>query len=259
VSAHCWRTFEQKKRNSANVMKIPVFTFILFLATYVNAQNLQVHYDPRHSLDPAVNPRNFVSITFEYFKQIDTLGTGSFLLKTQADLKGSQGNVGQVFIQLSQTLRFWKPKVYLSLNYSGGLGIANDVYGYYLANSFAIGMSYPFQWNGAWFATAFVYRYNVFRKPSFDPQFTFYFGKGFFNYKIFVAGSFVFWTENRDRGEDYTQGLYGKKFAFFGDPQIWFGVAKGLSVGTRINVFYHLITNDDKIQVYPTVGVKYQF
>lgn len=240
-------------------MKIPVFTVILFIHTMVLAQNVQLHYDLRHSIDPEINPRNFVSLSFEYFKQIDTLGTGSFLLKMQADLKGSQGNVGQVFTQISQSLRFWKPKIYLSLNYSGGLGIANDAFGYYLANSFGAGVSYPFQWKGAWLATALVYRYNAFKKPSYDPQLTLYFGKGFFNYKIFIAGSFVFWTENLDRGEDFTQGLTGKKFAFFGDPQIWFGVGKGVSVGTRINVFYHLITNDDRIQFYPTIGAKYQF
>ncbi|MGC3943346.1 MAG: DUF5020 family protein [Chryseolinea sp.] len=240
-------------------MKIPVFTMMLFIHAAVEAQNLQLHYDMRHSLDPENNPRNFASLTFEYFKQIDTVGTGSFLLKMQADFKGAQGNVGQVFTQVSQSLKFWKPKVYLSLNYSGGLGIANDVYGYYLSNSFAAGISYPFQWKGAWLATVIVYRYNAFRKPSYDPQFTFYFGKGFFDYKIFVSGSFVSWTENRDRGEDYTRGMTGKKFAFFGDPQIWFSLVKGMSVGTRINVYYHLITNDDRIQLYPTIGVKYQF
>ena len=240
-------------------MKIPLFTVILFMPVIAVAQNLQLHYDFRHSLDPKVNPRNFPSVSFEYFRQLDTVGTGSFLLKMQADFKGQDGNVGQVFTQISQSLRFWKPKVYLSFNYSGGLGIANDAFGYYLANSFGLGISYPFQWKGAWLSAALLYRYNAFKRPSYDPQFTFYFGKGFFNYKIFVAGSFVFWSENRDRGEDYTDGLSGKKFAFFGDPQIWFGIVKGLSVGTRINVFYHLITNDDRIQLYPTLGLKYQF
>jgi hypothetical protein len=86
-----------------------------------------------------------------------------------------------------------------------------------------------------------------------------YYGRGFFNYKIFAAGSFVFWTENRNQGNDYTKDLKGKKFAFFGDPQIWFRVKKGVSAGSRINVYYHLLSEDNHIQLYPTLGVKYEF
>ena len=240
-------------------MKFSLSSLLLLVSSVAFSQNLQVHYDIRHSLDSKVNPRNFPSFSFEYFKSIDTVGTGSFLLKVQADLKGENHNVGQVFTQLSQSLRFWKPKVYLSLTYSGGLGIAPGSYGFYLSNAFGVGVSYPFQWKGAWLATNLVVRYNAFDKPSYDPQFTFYFGKGFFNYKIFVAGSFVFWSENRNQGTEYTQQFSGKKFAFFGDPQIWFKIKGELSAGTRVNVFYHLITDDNKVQVYPTFGLKYQF
>lgn len=240
-------------------MKFLLFSF--FLVIYVQAfpQNFQVHYDFRHTIDPELANENFPSFSFEYFKNIDTLGTGSFLLKVQADLKGKHHNIGQLFTQISQSLRFWKPKLYLSLNYSGGLGVTTDSYGFYLSNSFAIGMSCPFQWRGAWLAANLMYRYNAFDKPSYDPQFTFYFGKGFLEYRIFVAGSFVFWTENRDQGNDFTEGLHGKKFAFFGDPQVWFRIKNGLSAGTRINVFYHLISADNRIQFYPTLGLKYQF
>ena len=87
----------------------------------------------------------------------------------------------------------------------------------------------------------------------------FYFGRGFFNYKLFVGGSFVAWTENRNQGTADTQSLHGKKAAFFGDPQVWIKVKGGFSVGSRINVFYHLITADDKVQLYPTIGTKFQF
>ena len=42
--------------------------------------------------------------------------------------------------------------MFLSLNYSGGLGVTSGMSGYYLANSYGAGISYPFQWEGAWFA-----------------------------------------------------------------------------------------------------------
>lgn len=231
----------------------------MLFSVHMFSQNLQVHYDVRHTLDPKVNPTNFPSFTFEYFKNIDTVGAGSFLFKIQADLKGKNNNAGQIFTQLSQTLRFWKPKVYMSLNYSGGIGVTPDSYGFYLSNSFAVGVSIPFQWKGAWISTSLLYRYNAFDKPSHDPQLIFYFGRGFFNYKLFAGGSFVGWTENRNQGTVDTQGFHGKKVAFFGDPQLWIKVRGGFSVGTRINVFYHLITPNNHVQLYPTIGTKVQF
>lgn len=240
-------------------MKYLLFSICLFCVSRVHAQNFQLHYDFRHSIDPKVNPMNFPSFSFEYFKNVDTVGTGSFLFKIQADMKGKDKNMGQIFTQVSQTLRFWKPKVYLSLTYTGGLGVTPDSYGFYLNNSFGAGIAYPFQWKGAWLSASLCYRLNAYPKISHDPQLIFYLGKGFFNYKLFVAGSIVSWTENRDQGIEYTAGQRGKKFAFFGDPQIWFKVKGGFSVGSRVNLYYHLITNDNKLQVYPTIGTKYQF
>jgi hypothetical protein len=236
-----------------------ILTFLFLSISSCYAQNLQVHYDFRNSLDPKVNSENFPSLSFEYFKLIDTMGTGSFLIKLQADLKGKDNNIGQVFVQLSQSLRFWKPKLYLYLNYSGGLGVTLSSLGFYIASSYGVGLSYPFQWKGAWLAANLSIRCNAFNKPSYDPQFTFYFGKGIKNYRYFTSGSFVFWTENRNHGDDFTRNRTGKKLAFFGDPQFWINIKKGLSAGTRINVFYHTLTDDDALQFYPTLGLKYQF
>ena len=149
--------------------------------------------------------------------------------------------------------------MYLSLNYTGGLGVANGSFGYYLTNSFAVGASYPFTWKGAWLSASVLYRYNAFSRASHDTQLIFYFGKGLWNYRVFIAGSFVAWTENRNQGNDLTTGQNGKKFAFFGDPQVWIKIKKGLSVGSRINVYYNLIIPGNNVQVYPTIGAKYQF
>jgi hypothetical protein len=240
-------------------MKFLLFSGFLILALPGMSQNLQLHYDFRHNIDPKLNSKNYPTFNFEYFKDIDTISSGSFLLKIQTDLNGKNSNVGQVFTQVSQSLRFWKPKVYLSLNYSGGLGITPDSYGFYLSNSFGLGASYPFQWNGAWFAINLLFRYNAFDRPSYDPQLTLYFGKGFLNYRIFTAGSFVFWTENRNQGNEFTKNLTGKKFAFFVDPQIWIRIKNGFSAGSRINIYYHLLSDDNQMQFYPTLGMKYQF
>ena len=236
-----------------------IFLFLITSCSSVKSQDLQLHYDFRHTVDPKLNARNFPMISFQYFKQVDTMGTGSFLLKIQTFLDGEKNNTNQAFLQLSQSLRFWKPKVYLSVNYSGGLGIAAPSYGYYIRNSFGTGAAYPFQWKRAWMSVSILYRYNTFPKGSHDPQFTFYFGRGFKNYRIFVESSIVAWTENRNQGIEYTQGQTGKKFAFFGDPQIWINIKKGFAVGSRVSLYYHLLTDSNIIQAYPTIGTRYKF
>jgi len=237
---------------------------LLFVAVAICAgittsgQSLQWHYDFRHSLYPKLNAVNFPTFTFEYFKNLDS-AKGSFLIKVQTDLSGKSNNVGQVFTQITRTLRFWKPPVQLALSYSGGLGVAPASFGFYISNAFAAGASYPFQWKGAYLVTNLQLRYNAFDAPSYDPQFTFYFGKGYNNYKLFVTASFTFWTQNRNQGNVATQDLTGKVFEFFGDPQLWYRVYKGVSIGTRIYVYYHVLSGDNQVQFYPTIGIKNQF
>jgi len=238
-------------------MKILLLCLLSTAGLVGQAQQLQLHYDFRHSLDPARTPRNFTTLTYEYFKGTDS--TGSFLLKMQTDFSGENNNVGQLFIQVSKNVRFDRAKVELALSYSGGLGVAPPSYGYYLTNAFGIGLAYPFQWQSAWFSTSLVYRLNAFVRPSHDAQFTFYFGKGIFNYRILVAGSLVAWSENRNQGTTLTNGLTGKKVAFFGDPQCWVKVSKQVSVGSRINLYYHTLTTENRLQVYPTLAVRNQF
>ncbi|HEX4849921.1 MAG TPA: hypothetical protein VFV08_03895, partial [Puia sp.] len=63
--------------------------FASFLTTRAFCQNFQLHYDFRHSLDPAHNEGNFPSVYFEYFKAQDSgkafIKPGSFFIKMQAD------------------------------------------------------------------------------------------------------------------------------------------------------------------------------
>lgn len=132
------------------IMKYLLCSALILLTMPVFPQNIQLHYDLRHSLDPKLNPKNFPSFSFEYFKNNDTLNNGSFLFKLDSRLDGKKSNMGQVFTQLSQSIKFWKPKIYLSLTYSGGLGVTSTNFGYYLSNSFGIGPGYTFQWIGAW-------------------------------------------------------------------------------------------------------------
>ena len=237
-------------------MKVLITVIFILLSVWVSAQNLQLHYDMRHTVDPKHTTKNFPSLYFEYWRGRDS---GSFLLKMQADLSGEKSNIGQFYMQVSQTFRWWKPKVFLQVQYSGGLGIAEPgKYPYYITNSFAVGADYPFHKGSRSFFNLYAcYKIALFSKPSHDPLAAFYWLLFNSNYIFNFSGNIVTWTENRNHGDSYTMNESGKRFFLFADPQIWMKVYKGLSAGTRITVNYHVLTPDDTFKIYPSVGVRY--
>jgi uncharacterized protein DUF5020 len=265
--------------------------FALTLSTVFTAetpaQTLQLHYDLRHTISPAVYPANFPTLYFEYWKARDSgkaqsrrrrlqtsalcpdslissqrirgtfIKPGNFLLKTETDLQGAGNNVGKFFIQVSQSFRAWKPKIFLQLQYSGGAGITEPKqYSYYINNTFAAGAEIPFHWKGAWFSSILDYKYVAYSRPSQDPIFTFYWWKGLFNYKMELAGDFSCWTENKDHGDPATAGQPGKRFFFFAEPQFWFNITHTLALGSKINTYYNVNTPNSVWQVYPTVALR---
>jgi hypothetical protein len=242
-----------------------LLAFLLFstVAPSLYAQDLQLLYDARHTLDPAHNTHNFPTLYFQYFKSLDSgkafIKPGSFLLKIQADLQGEKHNIGQAYVQVSQSFRCWEPPIFLSLQYSGGLGVTEPKqYSFYIDNAYAVGLSYPFQWKGAWLSAVLNYKYIARSKPTRDPQFTLYWWSGYFNYKLEFSGDFSIWTENKDRGEAFTTGYGGKRFFFFGEPQLWYNINKVLSLGVKVYIYYHVYTADELLQAYPTAAVRFK-
>ena len=242
-------------------MKLP-FTIILCFTCYTSfCQSLQLHYDLRHTVDARRNPKNFPSVYFEYFKNQDSgksfIKPGSFLFKMQADFLGEKANAGKFYMQVSQSFRCWRPKIFLHLQYSGGAGITEPrQYSYYILNAFSAGLSYPFRWGNAWMTGVLDYKYISYAKPSHDLFYTLYWWKGLFNYKAEFAGDFSVWTENKNHGDDVTKNFRGKRFYFFAEPQFWYNVNRTLAFGTRINCNYHVLTTEDVFQVYPSLAVR---
>jgi hypothetical protein len=175
----------------------------------------------------------------------------------QADFVGDKANIGKYYMQVSQEVRFWRPKVFLNLQYSGGLGITKPrEYSYYILNTYSVGVSYPFRWGSAYLTSVLNFKYLPYDKPSKDFLYTLYFYKGLWNYKAELLGDFSVWTENKNHGDEYTTSLHGKRFYFFAEPQFWYNLNKPLAFGTRINTNYHVLSTEDVLQVYPTVAVR---
>lgn len=240
-----------------------ILVWSLSLSTAIaSAQELQLHYDPRHTLDPAANPLNFPTVYFQYFKPAPDSSTsfikpGSFLLKMEADLAGDKSNVSKSFFQITRSLRFWEPKIFLSLQYSGGLGVTDPKqYSYYIVNTFCAGIETPFRWKGAWLSSVLDYKYVPYARPTHDFLYTLYWWKGYLHYKLEFSGDFSIWTENSDHGDGTTPPANGKRFFFFGEPQVWFNLNKSLALGSKINTYYHVNTTANLLQVYPTIAVR---
>jgi hypothetical protein len=227
------------------------------------SQNVQLVYDLRHSTDPKNNPRNFPTLYFEYFKSQDSgrafIKPGSFLFKMQADAVGPGTNTSKMYFQVAQTLRFWEPKVFLHLSISGGLGVTEPKqYSYYILTTYSAGVAWPFQWKAGFYSMVLDYKYVPYIKPSSDFLFTFYFYKGFFNYRFEFLGDFSFWTENKNHGDELTENQNGKRFFLYAEPQFWYRVAGGFSVGARLNIYYHVYTTENQWQVYPAAGIRWK-
>ncbi|MDP4149027.1 MAG: DUF5020 family protein [Bacteroidota bacterium] len=235
---------------------------LLVLSKSSSSQELQIHYDPRHSLDPAGNARNFVTLYFQYFRPAPDSATtfvkpGSFLLKVQTDLNGENNNMGKSYLQVSQSLRCWKPRIYLSLQYSGGLGVTEPKqYSYYIVNTFSAGAEVPFRFKGAWLSSVLNFKWVPYARPSHDFLYTFYWWRGFFQYRLEFAGDFSIWTENKDHGDGTTPADPGKRWYFFSEPQVWIHAGKYLALGSKINMYYHVNTNEDLLQAYPSLAVR---
>jgi len=245
-------------------MRALLFWTFFLISNISFCQNIQLLYDLRHTTDPSNNLKNYPTLYFEYFKSQDSgrsfIKPGAFLFKMQADLLGKGNNIGQVFFQVAQTLRFWIPRVFLHLSYSGGLGVTDPTqYSYYIMNTYEAGVAYPFEWKGGYFTSVLDYKFVPYTKPTSDLIYTFYFYRGFYNYRLEISGDFTLWTENKNHGDVATENLTGKRFFFFGEPQVWYRIAGGFSIGTKINMYYHIYTTENMLQAYPAAAIRWKF
>jgi Domain of unknown function (DUF5020) len=229
---------------------------MMLTAPAVSAQDLQLHYDWRHSIDPRNNPRNFPALTFKSFKALEF---GSFLLKLEANLDGTQHNISKGYMEVSQTLRFWDAPVYALGEYTGGLGVFDGASGgYYIENAYMLGAAHPFKWRGAWGSAALAYKHTNLRQPSDDPQATLYWGAPFHE-RWWFASTGIFWTQNRNHGDEYSAAETGKRRSFLIENELWWRAVGLVSVGTDVRVSRNVYATDGRLLAYPTIGMRYLF
>lgn len=232
-------------------MKRVIFILFLFLIRSIPAQNLQLHYDVRNSINSRYNTRNYLTETFEMFKMDKS---GSWFMFMDADLNLTKNNIGSIYTEISRTIKLGNFPFQAHIEYNGGLFTSNS-FSAPIENAYMIGLEYPFTLGKFNLSSYVAYKYNNFSKGSNDLQWTGVWAGTIFNKKITLSGFIDVWSENKDK----IFGLEGKKIIVLTEPQIWYNVVKNkFSIGAEIEISNQFYSYTNYILAYPTLAIKYK-
>ena len=223
---------------------------LLFASTSF-AQNVQLHYAPRHGIDPKNFGENLMITTLEMFKPDKWGSTFAFVDMTYG---GAKGGVSSAYWEIARDLKLGECPVAAHIEYNGG-----TVEGFpgAIPNAYLVGASHSFSLGKAFMGTYVAYKYHAFEKQSNDIQWTLTWSLNLLNDKLTTSGFIDVWSENKNRynvpGED------GKKAVLLSQPQVWYNATSNLSLGTEIEISnqFHPVTY--KFYCIPTLAAKWNF
>lgn len=235
-----------------------LFLLVVLLSGLASAQNLQLHFDPRHGLHSQDFARNYFTVTFEMFKPDKW---GSTFIFVDFDLNQKKGNSGLAYMEIARDIKLGNSPIMAHAEFNGGFGKSQD-FGFAIPNSYLVGPSYATNVSGWNLGTYLVYKYHSFDKASNDAQWTLTWGKSFCNNKITFTGFFDIWTENKNRYK--TPGESGKQIVLLTEPQLWYNATSNLSFGTEIEISNNFLrakygAGNYKAFVNPTLAAKWNF
>lgn len=236
-------------------MKKAFWLLLLSLLPLVTpAQNLQLHFDPRHSLHgDKISDTNYFTATFEMFKPDKW---GSTFMFVDLDFNQSRGNIGTAYLEIARDIKLGTFPLMAHAEFNGGVGNA-DHFGFSIENAYLAGASYATNWKGVNLGTYVAYKYNAFEKVSNDVQWTVTWGVNFFDNKMTFTGFFDLWTQNKNK--THGPGLKGKEIVLLTEPQIWYNVTDHLSFGSEIEISNNFLLNKQKAYINPTLAGKWNF
>ena len=231
--------------------KLFLFTLSLVAFASLNAQNLQLHFDPRHSLygDNINAPINYLTATFEMFKPD---AWGSTFMFVDFDFNGDKRNIGLAYAEIARAFKIKDFALMPHLEYNGGLGT-----GFSIPSSYLAGAQYPFKLGNFFMGTYLAYKLNAFTELSHDVQWTLTWNSAFPNSKVSLAGFLDLWTENKNRAT----GEGGKKLILLSEPQVWYNFTPNFAIGSEIELSYNFVNAfaESKFYAVPTLATKWNF
>lgn len=221
------------------------------------AQNLQLHFDPRSSLygDDVAAPINYLTATFEMYKPDNWGNTFMFV---DVDFNFDKRNPGLVYTEIAREFKIGDFPLLPHIEYNGGLGLVRDVgAGFSIPSAYLGGFGYPFKLGGFFMNTYLVYKLHAFQKTSHDAQWTFTWNASFANDKLSLAGFFDLWTENKNRVG--TGDESGKKLVLLSEPQIWYNITPNFAIGSEVEISYNFVLGSNSFYAIPTLATKWNF
>jgi len=230
--------------------KLFLFTLSLVAFASLNAQNLQLHFDPRHAFyGDDVAAKNYLTATFEMFKPD---AWGSTFMFVDFDFNGDKRNIGLVYAEIARAFKIKDFALMPHLEYNGGLGT-----GFSIPSSYLAGAQYPFKLGNFFMGTYLAYKLNAFTDLSHDVQWTLTWNSAFPNSKVSLAGFLDLWTENKNRAT----GEGGKKLILLSEPQVWYNLTPNFAIGSEIELSYNFVNAfaESKFYAVPTLATKWNF
>lgn len=238
--------------------KLCLLAIIIVTSTSIFSQNLQLHYDTRHSLyGNKVSQTDYLTATFEMFKPDKW---GHTFMFADIDLNFNKMNPGLAYAEIARAFKIKDFPIMPHIEYNGGLGLVKGTNGgFSIPSSYMAGAQYPFRLGEFNMGTYVVYKLNAFNKLSHDAQWTVTWNATLANGKLSLAGFADLWSEDKQ----FTEGpdAKGKKLVFLSEPQIWYNITEHVSIGSEIELSYNFVNKfyESKFYAIPTIATKWNF
>ncbi len=233
--------------------KIFMMALMAVAALFVNAQNIQLHYDFGRNIYPDQEAgRQKVTITLEQFKA-DKWGSWYYFV----DLDLSRKFFKSAYTEISREFSFGSGSPFAAhVEYDGGLSEA--------AGSFQQAALLGAAYNGhsadfskTWSVQLLYKRYFKsydYSRAYNSAQLTGVWGLNFAQNKCTFSGFIDFWRGEKANGHG--------QLVILTEPQFWYNFTPHFSVGSEIEISNNFIYNlyDDKtFFINPTLAVKWNF
>lgn len=226
------------------------FTLFVFIACEIYSQNLQLHYDFGEE-------RKYFTTTVEMFKP-DEYGATFFFIDFDYNFPGNN-SISLAYFELARYISLYK-KLSLTVQYNDGIVVSG---GTPLNNAFTLnqtwlgGISYPVDIGFATVVTDLLFR-KTYGSDVPDGQITLAWFIPFLEGKFSFSGFLDVWSQDKLlRAQIASSG--DKEVVFLTEPQIWYNFTNHLSAGTEIEISNNFLPFQDKVQVNPTLALKWTF
>ncbi|MGD2033460.1 MAG: DUF5020 family protein [Bacteroidales bacterium] len=241
-------------------MKIRLILILSFTANLLFSQNVQLHYDFGTHEDGT--KRNFFAGTFEFFRP-DTLGYTFLFTDFEFDSPDEPKGVSLGYFEISRS--FYMPwfrnnrslkELGFHVEYNDGsviYEIDSAVYGENLRSSWLAGFEYPFRAGRFTLNTMVLYKY-IRGSAAPDFQITFVWYHTLLNNRITFTGYIDVWSQ-----DDFYSNPENKLYVIYSEPQLWYNLTAHLSVGSEFKLSKNFIAGSNRLEVFPTLGLKWEF